>query len=392
MTGKATHRLRLSILLLSVFCITVGYGVSFPFLAIRLEEMSVGAALIGVNAAMPALGWLILTPLLPRLHQSCSAKTLMIFFLGLALLGLWGFATVEHFSWWLLFRFAFGGGLGMFFRVVEYWLNTATNPNNRGRVIGTYSTCFLFGIAVGSLLQPSLNTLQVDTFLAIGLPIFLGGLFISLLSLGCPSMPTNQVGFRFLRTAFLTAPLAMTAVVIYGMFEDVPAYLLSVYTLQVGLGEDIAAYTLTAFALGNLIFAIPLGALSDKFGRGPIMSVCALVGLSGTIGIPFLTGSVGLYLGLIAIWGGFVGGLYNVALAYIGDNFSDDALITANTAFGTVYAAAAMLGPLVNGTAMQIWSPHGLMLSSAAIFSLFFLVRMVTRNTTNSSSLVGDSQ
>lgn len=140
-----------------------------------------------------------------------------------------------------------------------------------------------------------------------------------------------------------------------------------------GLGENIAAYTLSAFALGNLLLAIPLGVISDKIGRTPVMLTCALVGFFGAAVIPASLGNTAIYLVFLAIWGGFIGGLYSVSLAYIGDHFSDESLIAANAAFGTIYAAAAIFGPLANGMAMQLWEPQGLMIACAIIFGAFLL-------------------
>lgn len=297
----------------------------------------------------------------------------MLCFLVMSLVGVVGFACTEDYTVWLLCRLAFGGGLGMFFRVVEYWLNTTTQKKNRGRVIGIYSACFLLGIAIGSLLQPVLGTEGSSVFALVGLPIFLGGGLLSFIRTNSSNMQSSKISFSFLKSVMITAPLAMAGVVTYGLFEDVPAYLLSVYTLQLGLGENIAAYTLTAVALGNLCLSVPLGIASDRIGRTPVLLACACIGLVGSVVIPLSTGNTAIYLGFLAIWGGFVGGLYIVSLAHIGDHFSDDALIAANAAFGFIYAAAAMVGPLINGSAMQLWEPNGLMVACAAIFGGFLL-------------------
>ena len=125
----------------AVFLLTLGYGVSFPRLAIFLEKSGVGAARIGLNAAMPALGWLLVTPFLPRWHRHFSTKQLLLAFLTVSLLGLTCLAMSERFDVWLLGRLAFGGGIGMLFRVLEYWLNATAPTAIRGRIIGVYAFC-----------------------------------------------------------------------------------------------------------------------------------------------------------------------------------------------------------------------------------------------------------
>ncbi|WP_412553733.1 MFS transporter [Shimia sp. MIT1388] len=354
----------------AVLLLTFGYGVSFPLLSILLEQSGVGAARIGLNAAMPALGWLLVTPFLPLLHRVFTTQQLLLAFLILSLTGLACLALTTRFELWLLGRFAFGGGLGVLFRVLEYWLNATSSSATRGRTIGLYIFFFLLGIAMGSLSQPQFGTAGLTAFAAVGVPILLGGALLVSLPLNQPPSATPTAKVR-LRRPLAVAPLAMAAVICYGLFEDVPAYLLSVYTLRVGLGENIAAYTLTAFALGNLLGAVPLGVMSDRLGRTPVLIGCATVALAVALTLPMAAATPHPYLLLIAVWGACAGALYAVGLATLGDHFSGSALISANALFGTIYAAAALTGPLINGAAMQLWSPHGLMLSCIGIFAAF---------------------
>ena len=375
---RSSNRARLG-LLAAVLLVSTSYGISFPLLAIQLESQGIAPGLIGLNAAMPALGWLLGSPLLPWLHRFVSSQVLMLGFLLISALGVWGFASSDNFVWWLLCRFAFGGGLGMFFRVVEYWLNATTENLNRGRVLGIYSVCFLLGIAIGSVIQPEIGSEGTWGFICVALFLGLGAALVILIPLAVRSRVAARTPNMALGSVATLAPLALASVVAYGLFEDVPAYLLSIYTLKVGLSEDLAAYTLTAVVMGNLVFAIPLGAVSDRVGRMPILIGCALVGLIGAGLIPLLTGYPPAYLAFLVLWGGCIGGLYLTSLASIGDHFSDRDLISANALFGTVYAAAALIGPLINGGLMQLWDPQGLMVGCALIFGGFLLFVLVRR-------------
>ncbi|MFY0661550.1 MAG: MFS transporter [Shimia sp.] len=208
--------------LFAVILLTFGYGLSFPLLAILLEQSGVGAARIGLNAAMPALGWLLVTPFLPQLHRWFSTKQLLLTFLGIVLLGLTCLAYFESFNLWLLGRFALGGGLGMVFRVLEYWLNATSPSRIWGRTIGLYAFCFLLGIAAGSLMQPQFGTFGGLDFGAVALPLLLGGVVLAALPLAqqTASEPTTPVSLRLVASV---APLAIAAVFCYGLYEDVPA-------------------------------------------------------------------------------------------------------------------------------------------------------------------------
>lgn len=375
----------LFLILTSVVIVSIGYGVSFPLLSISLERMGVTSSLIGLNAAMPALGWLLISFFLPKLHNLFSVRNMMLGFLAIAFCGLIGFTLIQDFLPWLLFRFMFGGGLGMFFRVVEYWLNTATEEQNRGRIMGIYSVCFLVGIIIGSILQPNFGTQGFMPYGIIALSLALCATLLIMVNLSISPDGSRKescnINPTYLRQLFRVVPIAMAGIIAYGLFEDVPAYLLSVYALKAGFPEDIAAYTLTAVALGNVIFAIPLGMLSDKIGRLPILSGSAIVGCIGAVLIPFTLSNTIAFLSVLVIWGGCIGSIYIMSLSVIGDKFQGHNLISANATFGIFYAAAALIGPILNGVAMQLWEPNGLMVSCGLIFGIFLIFALSTSRT-----------
>lgn len=373
----------LFLILVSVVVATVGYGVSFPLLAISLEKMGISSGLIGLNAAMPALGWVLVSIVLPKLHDLASTRSLMLIFLIISLCGLLGFVLVTDFWPWLVFRFLFGGGLGMFFRMVEYWLNTVTTKRNRGRTFGIYSVCFLGGIIVGSVIQPAMGTESLGPYGFIAASLVLTIALLFMVKVGAPSKSTpgsvTNISATYLKQLFRAAPIAMAGVIAYGLFEDVPAYLLSIYALKAGFSESIAAYTLAAFALGNVLFAIPLGILSDKVGRMPVLYGCAIVGGLGALLIPLSLSSTTVFLSILIVWGGCIGSIYSISISIMGDRYQDESLISANASFGIFYAFAALVGPLFNGLAMQVLGPNGLMLSCGLIFAFFLLFAFIAQ-------------
>ena len=78
-----------------------------------------------------------------------------------------------------------------------------------------------------------------------------------------------------------------------------------------------------------------------------------------------------LFLVALVAWGGCLGALYNVSLAVIGDRFRGGALVVANAAFGIVYSLGSLVGPMINGSALDMLNSHGLMVSAMTIFLVF---------------------
>ena len=242
----SSHR-TIAVLMFVVFAATTGYGVSFPLLAISLEAKGFSSALIGLNAAMPALGWIVASLLIPRLHIHYGTRSLMIAFLVISIVGLAGFAFVNNFIFWLFCRFLFGGGLGMFFRTIEYHLNSMVSKEERGKILGIYITCFLCGIVLGSVIQPifAIDTLPPYAFIFLCLMVSAVCLFGSGFKKHAELQPSFESfsSSTKIRDLFLLVPVAATGVLVYGLLESIPAYLMPIYALKVGFDEASAAYT-----------------------------------------------------------------------------------------------------------------------------------------------------
>ena len=365
-----------------VFLTATGYGISFPLLSISLEQMEVSGQLIGVNAAMPALGWLLGTWFLPLLQRALGLRLVLLGLLAIVMLALLGFALTRDFWTWTALRLLFGGGLGLFYRAVEFWINGISRNDVRGRNIGLYATCFVLGLVLGSAVQPQLGTQGFWPYG--GIMVLLSGAFVLVALTSFEQLPEidRQAGYRkatvSLALVFAT-PIAFVAIFAYGLFEDIGAYLLSVYALRNQFGEDVAAYTLTAIALGNLLFALPIGLLSDRMSRTNLLIICALMATILSALVPMMISDSTVFLLTLVVLGGFTGALYTLSLAIIGDHHQGHDLAVANAGFGLVYALGALVGPLVNGAAMDTLDSHGLMVSSTIIVAILAILSLFLR-------------
>lgn len=356
---------RLLVLNIAVLLAAAGYGVTFPLLAIRLEQAGVAGWQLGLNAAAPAVGWILGSILMPRLQALFGIRAMCAGFLALGLAGLAGLAAVEDFWTATALRFVFGGATGLFFRAVEYWINGVSQDHVRGRNLSIYNVVFMLGIVAGSALQPALGTQGWHVFAAVAAALLVA---LALVSLWPIEQPPRIAEGRFSLAALTVVPAAFLAILAYGVYESIPVYLTEVYALRNGLGNDVAAFTLTAAAIGNILFPIPIAVLSDRTGRLTPLVVCALTAALCSLAIPFAVKDTMLFLALIVVAAGAAGTIYSLALAMIGDRFQGAALAAANAAFGMVYAAGSIAGPLFNGAAIDTLDSHGLMVSVAVIF------------------------
>ncbi len=95
--------------------ICTGYGITFALFAIMVDATGVSGKWIGINAALPAVGWIIgafLVPML-QLRLNVSIKKIAISFLLLGISGLCIPFYSDEYLGLSLTRFVFGGAMGV---------------------------------------------------------------------------------------------------------------------------------------------------------------------------------------------------------------------------------------------------------------------------------------
>jgi len=129
--------------------------------------------------------------------------------------------------------------------------------------------------------------------------------------------------------------------------------------------------------IGNVIFQIPLGLLSDRISdKRPLLTMLAVVGLVGSLLLPLLIDNWMLMAVILLFWGGSVSGLYTIGLGHLGQRLRGSDLAAANAAFIFCYAVGTIAGPLVIGTSIDIAGGNGFAYAIAAFFALYVLLSL----------------
>jgi MFS family permease len=362
-----------------VFLLSTAYGISFPLLLFALVDMGASTQIIGLIAAMPALGWLIGTPLIPAILRKISLPALTLVLLGAAALAWAGFWLVQSPPVWVGLRFVFGGAMGLFFRCLEYAITASAPPHARGRWLGIYNVMFLGGLILGSLLLPVLQNdmAQFGAVMAGLLAIFLVGLIWPIVP---QILAPKSYSFAKLTAFAWAVPISAMAVFTYGVYEDLPAAMLPVYVLQQGMGEGLASSAVTVSLLGALIGPIAGGMAADRIGARPMVAIAASLGALGMIAVSVVDPAHhATFLALLMVCGAAFGALYIAGLSYLAVQFQGEDLLHANMGFGTIYAIAAMLGPLYNAQTMTLWENGGLFWGVAALAGVMVVLALPLR-------------
>ncbi len=374
----STRGLSLAAILSACIAYGIGMGLTLPLLSLTLERMGVPGALNGLNLATAGVAALAVTPFTPRLIARLGAAPFMAGALGLAASALAAIYFVPSLWLWFPVRFLLSCGLNSLFVVSEFWINQLATEKTRGRYVALYSICIAGSFGIGPALLQLIGTHGFAPFAAGAAMLALALIPVLLARRTAPRIEEKDHTsvFAMLRLA----PVLFAAPFVYGAIDAGLAGLMPVYAVRAGYSEAHAALAVTAIAAGSIVFQYPTGWLADRMDRRRLLMVFTAVGILGAVLTPFTIAVPWLFYALLFVWGGLILGIYSIGLTLLGQRFSGGMLVNANAAFVMAYAMGLLAGPAVEGAALDIWNPHGLIAVLAAIsagYLVFLLMRRV---------------
>jgi MFS family permease len=354
----------------SISAVGIAIGLGLPLLSIILEKRGVSSTMIGLNSAMAGVAAMVAAPLTTWLAKRFTVVNTMLMSIVAAAVSALGFYFAEQLWMWFPLRIVFHGAITMLFVLSEFWINSAAPPARRGLVLGIYASVLSLGFAAGPLIFSILGSEGILPFLVGAGVILLAAIPVLVARHENPPIDENP-NHSFMRYIFLV-PTATAAVFVFGAVESGGLALFPVYANRTGFTEAQGALLLTMIGIGNMIFQIPVGMIADRIAdRRVLLSTFAVIGLVGSIALPFLIFNWLLTAIVLLLWGGCVAGLYTVGLAHLGDKLHGADLASANAAFVFCYALGMLLGPQVIGAAMDVTGSHGFAWALAFFFGLY---------------------
>ncbi len=353
----------------TITLVGIGLTLTIPLLSLKMTAAGYSAGIIGLNSAVGGLTSIFCSPLVPMAARRIGMRRLLLTALLCGAPVLLGFAVTDNVVLWLGLRFLFQLTLTTAFVLSEYWINAAAPPDRRGLIMGIYATSLCLGFAAGPVLLGLTESSGLLPFV-LGAAVFVGAaLPVAAAGDSAPVLDEHPTASPL---SFLTrAPSATLAALVFGAVETGAMALLPVYGLLNQHGSRRAALLVTFFSLGNVIFQVPLGMLSDRIDRQKMLFTIALIGAFGALVMPLVASSFVLLSGLLLIWGGLIGGCYPIGLAHLGSCFSGVDLASANAAFVMFYSLGMLTGPPFLGAAMDLSRPHGVAFATALLFGLY---------------------
>jgi len=354
---------------IGVFCLTT--GLSYPLLALILENRGTSTGLIGLNAAMTPLGIIVSSPFIPMLTRRMGAWFMCVASLCLAAVLLVLLGVFRDVMIWFPLRFLLGVANTVIFITSEAWINQLAEPGIRGRTIGLYTTIAAARFALGPLALALIGSQGWLPFLVGVAGILMALPFVVMAREHLPEFNGKEKASVF--SFFSLAPLLLLAVVAAALFDQVVMSLLPIYGLRHGATEATGSLMLTVLIVGNVLLQIPIGWLADRFSRRYLLSWLAFATVAGCILLVWWIEGSTLIWPMLFVWGAVAFGTYTIAMIDLGDRFSGALLLAGNSAFGVMWGLGGIIGPSVSGVAMDLVGPEGLPLTLGVVFAILGL-------------------
>ncbi|WP_322922112.1 MFS transporter [Paenibacillus campi] len=376
------------ILILAIISAGLSQGMLLPVLAIFLEKMGVSSTLNGLNAAVLYVGSFAMTLMAERLVGKLGFKKLMLLGLLIVMIALPLFPLVPGVAFWFVLRLLVGIGDSAIHYVAQLWVLMVTAPENRGRNLSIYGISYGIGFSIGPLGISLLDWGMAAPFL------LMTAMFMIVALLVWWKLPSGGPGRgaevkpekgRFARS-YRLAWYALIPALLYGYMEAAMNSNFPVYGLRTGLSTAQIAFLLPFIGVGGLMLQLPLGILSDRWGRKRVLMLAGALGGVLFMLVPFAgTRLLGIAL-LFAVAGGLVGSFFSLGLAYAADVLPRTYLPAANVLASFHFNFGSIVGPAIGGRGIELGSAASLFWVMGGCYVIFALLGLLFRQKQNKMS------
>ncbi|MDX7999733.1 MFS transporter [Xenorhabdus sp. Reich] len=360
-------------IILGASLVGLAMGYTLPMVSLKLAGQKQTSTLLGIISALPAVGMLISSMVIPTLSRLYSLNKLLSFSLLLLTVSTVFSTYLNQVYYLALPRFLMGFACGVIVVVGESWVSANTTDKYKGTLMGLYASAFTGCQLLGPLL--------ISLF---GIISFIPAILLSMLSLLCIALilinPSASIssqteeekrGFPIF-PLIMSAPCLIIGVICFSSFDAVALSMFPLYGLSLGIPEKITITLITLIFLGDAIFQVPIGWLADKTDLKRMHIICGVIFTLSLLALPFTVNSIFLWIDVI-VMGAFGGGIYTLSLVRAGKKYSGQMLIAINALFGIVWGVGSLTGPLVTGIAMDLFDEKGFIITLSSVGLLFIL-------------------
>ncbi len=265
---------------------------------------------------------------------------------------------------WMILRMLGGFCMAGMIMVTESWLNEAASNKTRGQILSFYMTTNYFAAGCGQFLLTAGDPSQYHLF-SLASILFSLALLPVLLTRAKAPVPVHSKRMH-VWTLYRIAPLGVFGVFCCGLVNSSIHGLSPVYATNMGFSEAQLSTFMAAIIMSGLFLQLPIGHLSDRIGRGPLLVYIPVLVALAAIGMVFAVEYALILIGAM-VFGAFVFTLYSLAAATANDMVTANQRVQVAGALLITYGAGAVTGPIVASQFMGVLGPQGLFFYFALI-------------------------
>ncbi|MDQ0271561.1 MFS transporter [Cytobacillus purgationiresistens] len=376
---KNKENMRFWILVSIVAISGFSQGMLLPLIAIIFESDGVSSSLNGLNATGLYIGILLISPFMEHPLRKYGYKPIIIAGGLLVVLSLLLFPVWKSFWFWFILRFLIGIGDHALHFATQTWITSFSPIHKRGRNISIYGLFFGIGFAVGPLMAPLVKINEALPFIVSSILCLIAWLFLFTLKNDFPeqTIAVNSIKetFKRFKEATKYAWVAFIPPLGYGFLEASINGSFPIYALRIGLEVSSVSLLLTSFAVGAIVFQLPLGILSDKYGRRNILMIILFIGFALFTAAGFLEGWVLALAVCLFVAGMAVGSTFSLGISYMTDLIPKNLLPTGNLLCGVSFSIGSLLGPYIGGIFIQYFESLSFFnIISAMMLCIFIII------------------
>ena len=353
-------------LLLSVAFLLMGNGLQGTLLPVRAQLEDFGALNIGILGSSYFMGFALGCFFGPRAVMRVGHIRVFAAMVSIAsTISILHVLILSPQMWWV-FRGISGFCFATLYLVIESWLNEKSTNTTRGQIFSIYTIINLTVITVGQMLLTLADPL---TFTLFGLASVLVSLSAVPVAFTKASPPAHVKAIQIRPVyLFMISPVGLIGSLAVGLANGSFWTLAPIFAQSENGNVSSVAVFMSVAIIAGAAGQYPLGRLSDSVDRRKVIILASLGAAMAGIGLTLIGHHSGPgFFGIAALFGFFAFPIYALAVAHLNDFVEEDGFVEAASGLLLMFAAGAVVGPLIASALMRFYGVNALFAYTATV-------------------------
>jgi len=288
---------------------------------------------------------------------------------------------VIHVPTWLFLRVVTGFSFAGLYMLIESWINEQSPNDKRGQVLSIYRMVDLGAVTAGQFMLTFSDPKEFVLFSVVAIFICMAIFPISLSTSKAP-IAVTETSLNLKRLA-KTSPLAVAGCFAVGLANGAFWGVAPVFVQQLGHPLVVVSLFMSVAIASGAALQWPVGWLSDKLGRRPVLILLAFVSVGAGLFLwSFAPMSKFMLITGGAIYGAFAMQLFGLSAAHANDYAEPHEFVAVSGGLLLIYGIGSVVGPIIAPIVMSEYGSSAMFVFTAVVhlsLGLYGLYRLTQR-------------